>query len=58
MPLLTTMPIRIKSPICDIRLNGVSVAANSQAAPGNAKGIENRIAKGWANDSKSDAITR
>ncbi len=58
MPLLTTMPIRISRPIWAIRLKRVPVAASIQAAPGRAKGIENRIAKGWASDSKSEAMTR
>ena len=58
MPLLTTMPIRISRPICDIMLNGVSVASSIQAVPGNAKRIENRIAKGCASDSNSEAMTR
>ena len=57
MPFLTTTPIRINSPICAIRLNGVRVAASSHAAPVTENGIEKRIANGCASDSKSDAIT-
>ena len=32
MPLLTTMPIRIRIPICYIMLNGVPVAADYSTA--------------------------
>ncbi len=41
-----------------MRLKGVPVTASIQAAPGRAKGMERKIASGWASDSNSDAMTR
>ncbi len=56
MPLLTTIPMRISTPMLAMRLKGVPVKARNQLAPTREKGIEKRMAKGWLTDSKSEAM--
>ena len=58
MPLLTTMPTRISSPIWAIRLNGEPVSRQMKEMPTKANGSASMMAKGWSRDSNRAAMTR
>ena len=58
MPLLTTMPKRIKSPKAPLLSKGTSRTYSPKATPMREKGMAKMMTKGWIRDSKSEAMMR